>query len=228
MGQFAYAQQTITGTVTDAGDGNTLVGATVQIEGTTQGTITDVEGNYSLQANEGQTLVFSFVGYQKQKVELTGQTTVNVALQPTSESLEGVVVIGYGIQKKDDATGSVQAIDSKDFNKGAITSPQELLTGKVAGVQITSGGGAPGEGQTIRIRGGSSLSATNDPLIVVDGVPLAGGGTSGMRNPLNSINPNDIKTFTVLKDASATAIYGSRASNGVILITTKPSEKKPT
>ena len=225
MGQFAYAQQTITGTVTDAETGSTLVGATVQIQGTTRGTITDIDGNFSLSASEGETLVFSFIGYEKQMVTLSGQSTVNVALQPTAESLGEVVVIGYGIQKKDDATGSVQAIDSEDFNKGAITSPQELLTGKVSGVQITSGGGAPGEGQTIRIRGGSSLSATNDPLIVVDGVPLAGGGISGMRNPLNAINPNDIETMTVLKDASATAIYGSRASNGVIIITTKKSEK---
>ncbi len=225
IGHIAYAQQTITGTVTDANDGSTLVGATVQIEGTTQGTITDAEGNYNLQANEGDILVFSFVGYQKEKVELTGQTTVNVSMKPTAESLEGVVVIGYGTQRKDDNTGSVSSISSKDFNEGAITSPEDLFRGKSAGVDVTSNSGAPGSGSTIRIRGGSSLSASNNPLFVIDGVPVDGGGISGMRNPLNSINPNDIESINVLKDASATAIYGSRASNGVVLINTKKGEK---
>jgi len=210
MGQIAYAQQTITGTVTDAGDGSTLVGATVQIKGTTSGTITDVEGKYSLQASQEDVLVFSFVGYEQQTATVGNQTTIDVALQPSAESLEGVVVIGYGTQKKDDNTGSVTAISSKDFNEGAITSPEELFRGKSAGVDVTSNSGAPGAGATIRIRGGSSLSASNDPLFVIDGVPVDGGGISGMRNPLNSINPNDIASVTVLKDASATAIYGSR------------------
>lgn len=225
MGQFAYAQQTITGTVSDAETGSTLVGATVQIQGTTRGTITDVDGNYKLSASEGETLAFSFIGYEKQMVTLTGQSTVNVALQPSAESLGEVVVIGYGTQKKDDNTGSVTAISSEDFNEGAITSPEELFRGKTAGVDVTSNSGAPGAGATIRIRGGSSLSASNDPLFVIDGVPVDGGDISGMRNPLNSINPNDIASVTVLKDASATAIYGSRASNGVILITTKRGRK---
>jgi len=151
-----------------------------------------------------------------------GESNVlNVKMEQSTERLDEVVVIGYGTVKKSDATGSVTAINSDNFNMGAITSPQELVTGKIAGVQIVNGGGAPGEGATIRIRGGSSLSASNDPLIVIDGVPVDNDGITGMRNPLSTINPSDIETFTVLKDASATAIYGSRASNGVILITTK-------
>ena len=135
--------------------------------------------------------------------------------------LEEVIIIGYGSTKKEDATGSIQVVNQKAFNKGSITSPQELLAGKIAGVNITTNSGAPGDGAVIRIRGGSSLNASNDPLIVIDGVPVDNGGISGSRNSLNLINPNDVETFTVLKDASATAIYGSRASNGVILITTK-------
>lgn len=225
IANFAQAQQTITGTVTDAKDGTTLVGATVQIKGTTRGTITDTEGKYSIEAAQGETLVFSFIGYIKQEVPLTGQETVNVALEPKTETLGEVVVIGYGTQKKDDNTGSVTAIDSKDFNEGAITSPEELFRGKAAGVDVTSNSGAPGAGATIRIRGGSSLSASNDPLYVIDGVPIEGADIAGMRSPLNSINPNDIESVNVLKDASATAIYGSRASNGVIIITTKKGKK---
>ncbi len=215
----------VTGTVTDAANGTTLPGATVVVKGTVQGTVTDIDGKYSISVGPNTTLVFSFIGYESQEIVVQPGTTVNVALKTQSTALEEFVVIGYGVQKKDDATGSVQAIDSKEFNKGAITSPTELVSGKIAGVQITSGGGAPGEGAMIRIRGGSSLSASNDPLIVVDGVPLDNDGVSGMRNPLNTINPNDIETFTVLKDASATAIYGSRASNGVIIITTKKGKK---
>lgn len=221
-GFTAMAQRgTVSGTVTDASDGSPLPGVTVLVKGTTIGTATDVNGKYSLEIEPGTTLVFSFVGYTSKEVTANPNTTVDVSLEMTAEFLEEFVVIGYGVQKKADATGSVAAVDSKDFNRGAITAPTELIAGKVAGVQITSGGGAPGEGATIRIRGGSSLSASNDPLIVVDGVPLDNEGVAGMRNPLNTINPNDIETFTVLKDASATAIYGSRASNGVILITTK-------
>ncbi|MCF8338699.1 MAG: TonB-dependent receptor [Bacteroidales bacterium] len=221
---FTQAQQTISGTVTDAKEGNTLVGATVQIKGTTRGTITDVDGQYSIEADKDETLVFSYIGYVKQEVSVGNKTTINVALQPKTQTLGEVVVVGYGTEKKEDATGSVSAIESEDFNKGSVTSPQELLTGKISGVQITDNGGAPGEGATIRIRGGSSLSASNDPLIVVDGVPLDNTGIAGARNGLNAINPNDIESFTVLKDASATAIYGSRASNGVIMITTKQGE----
>jgi iron complex outermembrane receptor protein len=224
-GVAAFSQHTVTGTVKDM-DGNTIPGVNVTIQGTTTGTSTDVQGQYKLDVpNKEAVLVFSSIGFTKESITVGDQKTIDVTLMPDIEALSEIVVIGYGVTKKEDATGSVQAIDSRDFNVGAITAPQDLLTGKVAGVQITNGGGAPGEGATIRIRGGSSLSASNDPLIVVDGIALADGGISGSRNPLNSINPNDIETFTVLKDASATAIYGSRASNGVILITTKKSEQ---
>ncbi len=212
---------TVSGTVYDASDGSSLPGTTVQVKGTTKGTTTDINGKFSININSPSVLVFSFIGYQTQEISVKPNITVKVGLKPTPANLNELVVIGYGVEKKKDATGSVTAISSKDFNKGAITAPADLLAGKVAGVQIVNGGGAPGSGSTIRIRGGSSLTASNDPLIVVDGVPLDNNGIAGMRNPLNTINPNDIATFTVLKDASAAAIYGNRASNGVIIITTK-------
>jgi iron complex outermembrane receptor protein len=215
----------VTGTVTDASDGTTLPGATVAVKGTTEGTVTDVKGVYTIKVNPNTTLEFTFVGYEPLEILVQPNTTVNVAMKLESTLLTELVVIGYGVQKKGDATGSVTAVGVKEFNTGSITNPTQLIAGKIAGVQITSGGGAPGEGATIRIRGGSSLTASNDPLIVIDGVPVDNEGISGMRNPLNSINPNDIETFTVLKDASATAIYGSRASNGVIIITTKKGSK---
>jgi len=220
--QVGFAQDgDVSGTVTDASSGQTLPGVTILVKGTTTGTTTDIDGNYKLTVNPGAVLVFSYIGFQSQELAVQPGTTVNVALAVALADLEEFVVIGYGVQKKDDATGSVAAISAEEFNRGSITSPTDLITGKIAGVQITTGGGAPGEGATVRIRGGSSLSASNDPLYVIDGVPVDNDGVSGMRNPLNTINPNDIETFTVLKDASATAIYGSRASNGVIIITTK-------
>ncbi|TSA33428.1 MAG: TonB-dependent receptor [Porphyromonadaceae bacterium] len=222
MGQMAFAQQLITGTVTDSQSGDPLIGATVSLKSDpTKGTITDAFGKFAVSAAQGQILVFSYVGYTMQEVTVGTVRTINVRLVSSTESIAGVVVIGYGTQKKRDATGSVTAISSKDFNRGTIASPQELLIGKASGVQITTGGGAPGEGATVRIRGGSSMSASNAPLWVIDGIPLDNEGIDGMRNPLNAINPNDIESFTILKDASATAIYGSRASNGVIIITTK-------
>jgi len=218
----AYAQDIqATGKVTDAKDGSSLPGATVQVKGTSNGVLTDIDGKFSIKVKSGSILAFTFIGYVPQEVTVTTARTLNIALQLSSTTLEQVVVIGYGQVKKSDATGSVSVLGSKDFNRGAITSPQDLLVGKSAGVVITSNGGAPGGGATIRVRGGSSLTATNDPLIIIDGVPLDSRGISGMSNPLASVNPNDIESFTVLKDASATAIYGSRASNGVILITTK-------
>ncbi len=221
-GQVAFAQQMITGTVTDSQSGDPLIGATVSLKSDrTKAAATDVNGKFTINAAQGQVLVFSYVGYVAQEVTVGTGTTLSVKLVSTTETLAGVVVIGYGTQKKSDATGSVTAIGSKDFNRGTIASPQELLIGKAAGVQITTGGGAPGEGATIRIRGGSSMSASNDPLIVVDGIPLDNNGVAGMGNFLNTINPNDIESFTILKDASATAIFGARASNGVIIITTK-------
>jgi len=223
---FSYAQvKTVTGKVTDADNGEPLPGVTIVVKGTTNGTITNFDGEFSLDVEEGQTLAFSFIGYTPQEVVVGTSGVINLQLAQSMENLEEVVVIGYGTVKKEDATGSVSAVTSDDFNQGAITSAQELVSGKIAGVQITNGGGAPGEGATIRIRGGSSLSASNDPLIVIDGVPMDSEGVSGMRNPLNTIHPSDIETFTVLKDASATAIYGSRASNGVVLITTKKGRK---
>jgi TonB-dependent starch-binding outer membrane protein SusC len=219
---FVFAQQsTITGKVTDSGDGNPIPGVAVSVKGTSGGTITDFEGNFTIQATSSDILVFSFMGYTTQEVPVGSNTNLNISLAPAELGIDEVVVIGYGTVKKEDATGSVVAVSSKDFNKGAITSPQDLLVGKSAGVVITTSGGAPGSGSTIRIRGGSSLNASNDPLIVVDGVPIDNNSVSGNANFLSFINPNDIETFTVLKDASATAIYGSRASNGVIIITTK-------
>jgi iron complex outermembrane receptor protein len=170
-------------------------------------------------------LVFSFIGKATKEVTVGSQTVIDVSLEDDIKTLGEVVVIGYGSQKKKDLTGSVAAINSEDFNKGNIASPDQLVVGKVAGVQITSNGGAPGAGSTIRIRGGASLNANNDPLIVIDGVPLDNSGISGAPSALSLINPNDIESMNILKDASATAIYGSRASNGVILITTKKGSK---
>ncbi len=222
MSSILFGQQiTVTGTVTDALEGITLPGVNVLIQGTTRGTTTNVDGEYSIQVDPDAILVFSYIGYIEQEIPVNNRSTINVDLQVDVMQIAEVVTIGYGTTRKEDATGSVKAIDSEDFNRGSITSPQQLVVGKIAGVQITDGGGAPGEGATIRIRGGSSLSASNDPLIVIDGVPLDNEGVSGMRNPLNTIHPSDIENFTILKDASATAIYGLRASNGVIIINTK-------
>ncbi|OQY00445.1 MAG: hypothetical protein B6I20_08710 [Bacteroidetes bacterium 4572_117] len=223
---IAFAQQSeITGHVTDAGDGSPIPGVNITIKGTTKGTITDFDGNFKISASSGDFLLFSYIGYETQEIAVGNNTNISVQLNASDVGLDEVVVIGYGKVKKRDATGAVTAIDSKDFNQGAITTPEELLMGKASGVVITSAGGQPGAGSTIRIRGGSSLRANNDPLIVIDGIPIDNEGIGGMSNPLSTINPNDIKTFTVLKDASATAIYGSRASNGVIIITTKRGKK---
>jgi iron complex outermembrane receptor protein len=220
------AQVTVSGTVTDAETEELLPGVNVTVKGMpARGTSTDGNGNYTLTVPSAQdTLVYSFVGYINQEVPVNSRSTIDISLSPDVQQLEDVVVIGYGTQDVDDNTGSVTAVSSDDFNEGAITNPGELFQGKAAGVSVTSNDGAPGSGTTIRIRGGSSLSASNDPLYVIDGVPLDGGGVSGMRNPLNTINPNDIESVSILKDASATAIYGSRASNGVILIETKKGE----
>lgn len=220
--EMAFAQsKAITGNVTDKLSGEALPGVTVVIDGTTTGTTTDFDGNFSIDVETGQILSFSYIGYIKQLVNIGSQTVLNILLEPNTEDLGEVVVIGYGTVKKEDATGSVTAIGEDDFNVGAISSPQELIMGKTAGVVVTTTSGQPGAGATIRIRGGSSLRASNDPLIVVDGFPVDNTGISGLSNTLSTINPNDIESMTVLKDASATAIYGSRASNGVIIITTK-------
>jgi len=217
---------TITGVVVDRDVNETLPGANVVVEGTTIGSITDLDGRYSFQAPAGTfSIVASFVGYEPVIREVTlaaGQTiTVNFELGTVIGLLSEFVIVGYGVVRRADATGSIATVSSRDFNQGAITSAQDLLVGRSAGVVITSSGGAPGSGSEIRIRGGSSLSASNSPLIVIDGVPIENRDVGGSSNFLSFINPNDIESFTILKDASATAIYGSRASNGVIIITTK-------
>jgi TonB-linked SusC/RagA family outer membrane protein len=216
-----WAQTTVTGKVTSGDDGTGLPGVSILEKGTSNGTVSDADGNYSISVNPNGTLVFSFVGYASQEVSVNSQSSLNIALLTDVTSLDEIVVIGYGEVQKKDATGAVMAISNKDFNKGVLTSPQDLIVGKFAGVSVTSNNGAPGSSSTIRIRGGSSLNASNDPLIVIDGFPIDNATPSGISNPLASLNPNDIETFTVLKDASATAIYGSRAANGVIIITTK-------
>jgi TonB-linked SusC/RagA family outer membrane protein len=220
-----YAQENkekpeVTGRVTDAKDGSGLPGVNVILKGTTSGTITDIEGKYRIRAEEGAKLEFRFIGYTTENRIVKGPV-LDVALIEEGRTLKEAVVVGYGSLSKKDVTGAIGTVTSKDFQAGQITSPEQLIQGKVAGVQITSGGGAPGGGSQIRIRGGASLFASNDPLYVIDGVPVDNGGIAGSPNPLSLINPSDIETFTVLKDASATAIYGSRASNGVIIITTK-------
>ena len=214
----AFAQINVKGHVKDA-QGEPIIGATVRVEGTQTGTVTDYDGNFSLKANQGATLTVSFVGFQTATVKAA--PSVVVTLQDDAQLLKDVVVIGSGTVKKSDATGSVQSIEADQLGKGFATSPADLLQGKSAGVTITSNSGAPGAGSKIRIRGGSSLSASNDPLIVIDGLPISSTGISGSADVLSTINPNDIESFSILKDASATAIYGSRASNGVIVITTK-------
>ncbi|SFS35038.1 iron complex outermembrane recepter protein [Zhouia amylolytica] len=216
----AFAQQTVRGVVTEASSGLPLPGVNVIVKGTTTGTTTDFDGNYEIEAENGSILQFSYIGFQTIEKPVT-EATLNVALQEDTQQLDEVVVIGYGTVKKEDATGAVDMVTSKDFNQGPVTSAQQLISGKVAGVSVTSGSGAPGEGQNIVIRGLGSLTLSNSPLIVVDGIPLDNGGVGGSRNPLNLINPNDIESMVVLKDASATSIYGSRAANGVIMITTK-------
>jgi len=217
----AYAQITVSGIITSE-DQQPLIGATILVKGTSTGAVTDVDGKYTLQvSDQNAVLVVSYTGFAEQEITVGTQTQIDIVLKVDVQRLNELVVVGYGSQKKRDLTGSVTNISAKDFIKGNIATPEQLVNGKIAGVQITSNGGAPGAGSRIRIRGGSSLNANNDPLIVIDGVPLDNGGISGAANPLSFINPNDIENFTILKDASAAAIYGSRASNGVILITTK-------
>lgn len=231
----ALAQsKTVTGTITDS-SGEGLPGATVLIEGTATGTTTDVNGGFTLEADESDILVFSYVGFQTQSISVAGRTTFNIALEEGSV-LDEVVVIGYGASQKKDVTGSVANIDAKDFNPGLISTPDQLFSGKIAGIQVTPTGGQPGAAAVIAIRGIGTLSGNTQPLYVVDGLllddinPLPNAitfdplGQSPQRSPLTFINPNDIASMTVLKDASATAIYGSRASNGVVVITTKSAK----
>ncbi|HPD87368.1 MAG TPA: SusC/RagA family TonB-linked outer membrane protein, partial [Proteiniphilum sp.] len=214
-------QINVSGSVTDV-NGEPLIGVNILVEGTSTGTVTDYDGNFQLRVPADAVLNISYIGYRPQQVAVNNSTTIQIVLVEDTELLDELVVIGYGTVRKDDATGSVVAVDATKLNRGLATSPSDLLAGQVAGLSVVSAGGAPGSSSSIRIRGGSSMSASNDPLIVIDGVPVDNAtGVSGMANPLSTINSNDIETFTVLKDASATAIYGSRASNGVIIITTK-------
>ena len=225
----AFAQQiAIKGLVKDI-TGEPVIGANVLVKGTTNGTITDFDGNFQLSANKGDIIVISFIGFTTQELPATTDL-MNVVLRDDTEMLSEVVVIGYGVAKKNDLTGSVTAMKPDEMNKGLVTNAQDMMQGKIAGVNVTSASGTPGAGAQIRIRGGSSLNASNDPLIVIDGLAMDNSGVQGLSNPLSMVNPNDIETFTVLKDASATAIYGSRGSNGVIIITTKKgkSGSKPT
>ena len=211
----------VRGTVTDTA-GEPLIGVNILVQGTSLGTVTDFDGNFTLQAPSDGVLEISYIGFRSQSIPINNRTNIRIVMEDDTELLDEVVVIGYGTVKKEDATGSVTAVDATKLNRGLATSPSELLAGKVAGMSVVSSGGAPGSAASIRIRGGSSMSASNDPLIVIDGVPVDNAsGISGMSDPLSTINSMDIETFTVLKDASATAIYGSRASNGVIIITTK-------
>ncbi len=220
------AQTTVSGTVTDGADAMPLPGVNIIVKGTSRGTATDFDGKFSLEVNQGETIVVSYLGYTSQEIVYNGQSTLDVVLKEDAAQLDEVVLIGYGSTTKQDATGAVEKVGDEEFNRGAIVAPQQLIAGKAAGVRVTTGGGAAGEGGEIRIRGGASLGGdfggTNDPLIVIDGLPIdQRGGAQGITNALNAVNPADIEDFVVLKDASATAIYGSRASNGVILITTK-------
>ena len=223
----AFAQINVKGHVKDA-QGEPIIGATVRVANMQTATITDFDGNFTLQANQGADIQVSYIGYQDATVKAA--PSVVVTLQEDNAVLNEVVVIGYGVARKNDLTGSVTAIKPDEKNHGLITNAQEMMQGKIAGVNVTTGSGQPGTGATIRIRGGSSLNASNDPLIVIDGLAMDNQGVKGLSNPLSMVNPNDIESFTVLKDASATAIYGSRGSNGVIIITTKKGRKgqKPT
>lgn len=215
----AFAQEiTVKGHVKDV-QGEPIIGANVVVKGTTTGTITDFDGNFQLQAPQGAIISISFIGYKP--IEVKAANSIVATLQDDAQLLDNVVVIGYGTVKKNDLTGSVSTVSADKLTKGMATSASDLLVGKVAGVSVVTDGGTPGSGATIRIRGGSSMSASNDPLVVIDGVPIDNSGVQGMANPLSTVHPDDIASFTVLKDASATAIYGSRASNGVIIITTK-------
>lgn len=237
---FAYgtvqAQTTVSGTVSDAL--GPLPGANILVKGTTNGTQSDFDGNFTLEdVSEDAVLVFSYVGFKTREIAVDGRSAINVVMEEDAHALDEVVIIGYGETTRRDATGSVVSVKAEDFNKGVIASPEELIQGKSAGVQITSSSGEPGAGINIRIRGTSSVRSNNNPLFVVDGIPLAGDetssggadigrGTSSSKNPLNFINPSDIASIDVLKDASATAIYGSRGANGVVIITTKSGRGK--
>lgn len=237
LGVWAQDKQ-VTGKVKDA-SGTGMPGVSIAVKGTQRGANTDVNGNFTIAVPDNATLVFSFVGYKTQEMPVGSRSTVEVILAEDSQVLNEVVVVGYGTVRKKDATGAVNALGAKDFQKGVVVSPEQLMQGRVAGVQITQSSGEPGGGINVRIRGTSSVFGGNNPLFVIDGVPLAGDNTSSdasasgvgrqaAKNPLNFLNPDDIASIDILKDASATAIYGSRGANGVVLITTKKGRGKGT
>ncbi len=221
----AFAQTAVTGKVTDSKDGSPKSGVTVTVKGTQTATQTAADGTFKINAAANATLIFTSVGFANREVAVGGKSSINVSLEQADQRLNEVVVVAYGTKRRGDLTGSVTSVSAKDFQKGNIASSEQLLVGKVAGLEVTTGGGSAGGGSKIRIRSGSSLNASNDPLIVIDGVPVESNGIAGSGNYLNTINPNDIESISVLKDASATALYGSRASNGVIIITTKKGSK---
>ena len=234
IGSITYGQS-IKGVVSDA-DGS-LPGVSITVKGTTTGVQTDFDGNYTIKAKEGDVLVYNYLGYKTEQRTVGSESVINVTMTQDSTELDEIVVIGYGSTTVKDATGSVTSVTSGDFNKGVISSPEQLIQGKTAGVQISNTSGAPGAGVNIRIRGSNSVRSNNNPLFVVDGVPLSGGATTAganviglggnpAKNPLNFLNPNDIESISILKDASATAIYGSRGANGVVIVTTKSGRSK--
>jgi iron complex outermembrane receptor protein len=215
----AFAQQSVSGLITDS-SGTALPGVNVIIQGTNVGVSSDFDGNYQINVDNGQILVFSYIGYDSVELTVNG-TNQDIKMIESNSELDEVVVIGYGTVRKKDLTGAVDLVTEKNFAKGSVVSPQQLIRGKVAGVSIVSNSGAPGDDSNVLIRGIGSLNLNSNPLYVVDGIPLDAGGVGGSRSPLNAINPADIEAISILKDASATAIYGSRAANGVVLITTK-------
>lgn len=217
----ALAQNVITGKVTDSKDGSPAAGVTVTVKGTTTATQTATDGSFKINAPANAVLVFTSVSFVTQEVSIAGKASIDVILVQSNQQLNEVVVVAYGTKRRGDLTGSVTSVSAKDFQKGNIASSEQLLVGKVAGLEVTTGGGSAGGGSKIRIRSGASLNASNDPLVVIDGVPVESNGIAGSGNYLNTINPNDIEAISILKDASATALYGSRASNGVIIVTTK-------
>ena len=208
------AQSTVSGTVTEQTSALPLPTVNIIIKNTTQGTATDFDGNYTLEVKNGDVLAFSYVGYLTQEITYTGQSRIDVSLIEDASQLDEIVIIGYGSVKKEDLTGSVDVVSSKDFNRGAIVSTDQLLQGKAAGVRITDSGGSPDSAPNIRIRGGASLNADSSPLIVIDGVPIGGQNPAGVSNPLSLVNPNDVESFTILKDASAT-VEGELDPRGV-------------
>ena len=222
---FGNAQNILVkGVITDAKTNEPLPGVSILVKGSSTGNISAFDGTYQITVAKNKTLVFSYLGYKTKEV-LVATAQLNITLKEDAQKLDEIVIIGYGSTTVKDATGAVTAVTAKDFNKGNITTAENLLNGKVAGLTINTGG-APGSGSTIRIRGGASLGASNDPLIVINGLPVDNNTIGGSRSILSAINPNEIESFSILKDASATAIYGSRASNGVIIITTKKGKRK--